>query len=113
MTFHTRAGMALLVVLGVSVPAAVPAVAGEAAAGRTKAAACRPCHGMDGLSRQPNAPNIAGQNDFYMRDQLMRYRDGRRAHPVMSIVTQNLSDADIDDLVAYYSSIRITVEVPE
>ncbi len=99
--------------LGVAVWTVNPATAGELAAGREKAAACRPCHGMHGLSRQPNAPHIAGQNDFYMREQLGKYRSGQRVHPVMNVVAKELSDADIDDLVAYYSSIKITVEVPE
>ena len=68
---------------------------------------------MDGLSRRPDAPHIAGQNAFYLREQLVKYRSGQRMHPVMNVVAKTLSDADIDDLVAYYSNIKITVEVPE
>ncbi|MFQ6007258.1 MAG: c-type cytochrome [Woeseia sp.] len=108
-----RTGLAVLVLLGVVAWAANPTAAGELAAGRKKAAACRACHGMDGLSRQPNAPHIAGQIDFYLREQLVKYRSGQRAHPLMNVVAKTLSDADIDDLVAYYSSIKIIVEVPE
>ena len=43
----------------------------------------------------------------------MNFRSGQRKHPVMHVVAKTLYDADIDDLVAYYSSIKITVEVPK
>lgn len=87
--------------------------AGDFEAGREKARACAVCHGMDGLSKRPDAPNLAGQNDFYMATQLQHYRAGRRKHEVMAVIAQDLSDQDIDDLVRYYSGIEITVKVPE
>lgn len=34
-------------------------------------------------------------------------------HPVMNVVAQGLSDKDIDDLAFWYSSIKLTVELPE
>ena len=108
-----KTGLALVVLLAFVTYAPNPATAGDPAAGRKKAAACRTCHGMDGLSRRPDAPHIAGQNAFYLREQLVKYRSGQRMHPVMNVVAKTLSDADIDDLVAYYSNIKITVEVPE
>lgn len=104
---------AVLALFGFALVGQTPAQAQDRAAGRTKAMACQVCHGMDGLSRQPDAPNIAGQNDFYLREQLIKYRSGARAHPVMNVIAGNLSDTDIADLVAYYASIKITVEVPE
>ncbi len=88
------------------------AAAGDPLAGRRKAAACRTCHGLDGLSRQPDAPHIAGQVAVYLRDQLVKYRSGERAHPVMGVIAKQLSDADIDDLVAYYSNVKFEVEAP-
>jgi cytochrome c553 len=88
-----------------------PAVhGGDPAAGEQKASTCRPCHGLDGLSRRPDAPNIAGQVEMYLRDQLRKYRSGERPHPVMGVVTKQLSDSDIDDLAAFYASIRVRVE---
>ena len=105
----------LFVLLAVAALAAANSAqaGGDPAAGREKAKVCRTCHGMDGLSRVPDAPHIAGQIDFYLHEQLVRYRSGKRVHPVMNVVAKTLSDADIDDLAAYYSSIKITVEVPE
>lgn len=88
-------------------------VAGDLAAGREKATPCGVCHGSDGIATRPDAPNIAGQTDLYLRSQLADYRSGRRMHPVMNVVAQGLSDEDIDDLVSWYSSIKLTVELPE
>jgi cytochrome c553 len=103
---HLVASALLITLLGV--PAT--AIAGDPDAGRQKAAACRPCHGLDGMSRRPDSPHIAGQIDMYLQEQLRKYRSGERPHPVMGVVTQGLSDSDIDDLAAFYSGIRIRVE---
>lgn len=88
---------------------AVDARAGDLAAGREKAVVCQPCHGKDGLSLRPDAPHIAGQNPFYMEEQLENYRSGARVHEVMSVIAEDLSDEDIADLVAYYSAIEVEV----
>ncbi len=106
-------GLVACVVLASAIWATHPATAGDPAGGRTKAAVCRPCHGMDGLSRRPDAPHIAGQSAFYMRAQLVKYRSGERLHPLMNVVAKTLTDDDIDDLVAYYSNIGITVVAPQ
>ncbi len=103
------AGLALLC-LGQST--AVSA-AGDLEAGRVKAKACAVCHGIDGLGKRPDMPNLAGQNELYMAEQLRRYRSGRRAHPEMNVVSEGLSDQDIDDLARYYAAIKITVELPK
>jgi cytochrome c553 len=89
------------------------ALAGDPQSGKVKARACIPCHGKDGLSKRPDAPNIAGQNPFYMDLQLKKYRSGERRNPVMNVVANSLSDEEIADLVAYYAAVKITVEIPE
>ena len=89
------------------------AAAGNPAAGKGKTRACVTCHGVDGMSRVPNAPNLAGQNEWYLAKQLSDYRAGNRTHQVMSIVAKGLSDEDIDDLAAWYASIKITVILPD
>ena len=86
--------------------------AGDIAAGREKAKACAVCHGIDGLALRPDTPHIAGQSEIYMRDQLERYRAQRRVHPEMNIIASDLSDKDIADLVAYYSAVGVTADVP-
>ena len=81
-------------------------------AGRAKAAACALCHGQTGISVQPNAPNLAGQPPIYLEEQLRNYRSGKRLHEVMSVAAKSLSDADIEDLAAWYGAIRIEATAP-
>jgi cytochrome c553 len=89
------------------------AAAGDARAGRQKAAGvCQACHGMDGLSKNPEAPNIAGQIENYLAKALAEYRGEARKNESMNIVAKELSDADIADLAAFYASIQIEVIPP-
>ncbi|WP_333843042.1 c-type cytochrome [Pelomicrobium sp.] len=92
--------------------AAIPAHAGDAAAGRQKAIQCQACHGLDGLARIPQAPQLAGQNAVYLEKALKEYRSGARKDEMMSVVAKGLSDQDIRDLAAYYQSIEIVVKPP-
>jgi len=82
--------------------------AGDVKAGRAKAIMCQTCHGLDGLSKIPDAPNIAGQPEPYLVEQLKAYKSGARKNEMMSVVVPNLSDADIENLAAYYSAIEIS-----
>jgi cytochrome c553 len=98
----------LLAVLDSSV-----AAEGSLEAGQRKASQCIACHGKDGLARRPDVPHIAGQSGIYMQAQLRRFRSGERVHAEMNVVAKNLSDEDIQDLVAWYSSIRLEVKLPQ
>lgn len=100
--------LALALVAGFGAPAA----AADAAAGRKKAGLCAACHGEDGLSVQPNAPHLAGQPAAYVAEQLRLYRSGKRPNEVMGVVAKPLSDADIDDLAAWFASIGIEAKPP-
>jgi cytochrome c553 len=74
---------------------------------------CQACHGLDGLSKTPDAPNIAGQTEPYLVTQLQAYKTGLRKNDAMSVVAPSLSDQDIEDLAAYFSAIEIQiVKVP-
>jgi cytochrome c553 len=89
------------------------ATAGDVAAGRQKAIHCQACHGLDGLSKLPTAPHLAGQNETHLIKALKDYRSGARKNEVMSIVASSLTDADINDLAAYYHSIKTIDKPPE
>jgi len=93
--------------------AGVAAAEGSAEAGHEKAVMCIACHGRDGLSRRPDVPHIAGQSGIYMSAQLRRFRSGERLHPEMNVIAMSLSDEDIDNLVAWYSSIQVEVKLPQ
>jgi cytochrome c553 len=87
--------------------------AGNVKAGRQKALQCQTCHGLDGLSKLPEAPNIAGNPEPYLVKQLDAFRKGERKNEMMSVVAQPLSDQDIADLAAYYAAIEVTVKIPK
>jgi cytochrome c553 len=86
--------------------------AGTVSAGRQKATACQTCHGLDGLSKMPDAPNIAGNPEQYLVRQLGAFKKGERKNEMMSVVVQSMSEQDIEDLAAYYAAIEVTVKVP-
>ena len=81
-------------------------LAGDAAAGKAKAASGAGCHGANGISANPLWPNLAGQQPGYMIKQMKAFRDGTRNDPMMSPMAKPLSDADIDNLAAYFSSLK-------
>ena len=87
--------------------------AGDAKAGRAKAeSVCGVCHGVDGLAKIPEAPNLAGQSESYLTEQITAFKSGERKNEMMSVVVQDLSEADIENLAAYYSAIEISVKAP-
>ena len=78
--------------------------AGDAAAGKNKAAACGACHGPDGNSVSGQFPKLAGQNASYIEAQLSNFKSGARQNPIMSGQAAGLSDQDMADLAAWFSS---------
>ena len=83
--------------------------AGDAREGREKALMCQACHGLDGLSKVPEAPNIAGQVESYLVAQLLAFKSGARRNDAMTVVASGLSDRDIENLAAYFAAIEIRV----
>lgn len=84
--------------------------AGDAAKGRAKAGECAACHGASGISTAPDAPHLAGQPEDYLVAQLRAYRSGKRAHEAMALVAKGLTDADIANLAAWFSSIPVRAD---
>lgn len=93
----------LMTAIGAMLLASGPALAGDAAAGKTKSKTCAACHGPDGNSVSPAFPKLAGQNYAYLVTILKHYKDGERKDPIMSPQAANLSRRDIEDLAAYFS----------
>jgi cytochrome c553 len=83
---------------------------GDVNAGREKAQKCEACHGLDGLSKIAEAPNLAGQNEQYLIEQLNAFKTAERKNEMMSLVAPTLSPKDIEDLAIYYSAIEITIK---
>jgi cytochrome c553 len=83
--------------------AAVPAVAGNAEAGKEKSKTCAACHGPDGNSVAPDFPRIAGQHYDYLLRAISEYKSGVRKSPIMMPMVDKLTRRDMEDLAAYFS----------
>ncbi|SAK81834.1 cytochrome c family protein [Caballeronia pedi] len=79
--------------------------AGDIKAGRAKATQCAACHGIDGMSKLPEAPNLAGQTEEYLVKALNDFRTGERKNEMMTMMAKTLTDADVANLAAYYHSL--------
>lgn len=75
--------------------------------GAELSADCTECHGMDGKGNSETTA-IAGLDKVYMFKKLRGFRNGRITSPdgTMHTYTQNLSDQDLWNLAAYWSSLR-------
>ena len=88
-----------------------PSRAGDIAKGRQIASVkCQMCHGMDGQAKLPEAPNLGGQVEQYLAEQMQAFRNGTRKNDMMSLVVPPLSESDVADVVAYYAAIQIKIE---
>jgi cytochrome c553 len=92
--------------------AGAAAYAQDAAAGKARAAACTVCHGPQGIAVAPDTPNLAGQPASYLAEQLKAYRSGARKHEIMTLMAKPLADADIANLAAWFSSIKVEATAP-
>lgn len=99
------------IVLGGMLLALALAAQADVAAGKAKAAAaCAMCHGPLGQSMQPGVPNLAGQQEVYVAEQLRHFRNGKRVNEVMTVIAKPLSNEDIDNLAAWYASLQVQVQ---
>jgi cytochrome c553 len=80
--------------------------AADIAAGKAKSAMCASCHGPDGISMIPTYPNLKGQKAAYIVAQLKAFKSGSRANPIMAPMASPLSDADMENIAAYYESLK-------
>jgi cytochrome c553 len=94
-------------VLAVSLPlisCAAAAAEADIEAGRQKAQVCFACHGPEGNSANPLMPTLAGQPAQFISIELFQFREGNRKDPQMTPLAANLTNADMNDLAAYFSA---------
>ena len=88
---------------------ASPAAAqGNAERGAKLAYTCLGCHGIESYrNAYPSyrVPKLGGQKAAYLVAALQGYRDGTREHPTMQAQASSMSDEDMQDLAAYFSSV--------
>jgi cytochrome c553 len=71
---------------------------------------CVMCHGENGLSRMPGTPSLAGQSDIYLVSQLQQVRNGKRHNEVMNVIAKPMSDADIDNVSAWFAQFEVELK---
>ena len=81
------------------------AQAADSGAGRSRSLACQACHGSTGVGTAPDIPNLAGQKEGYLQAQLVAFRSQERKHELMNAIAAQLSDSDIENLAAFWSSL--------
>ena len=107
---HPVAAAALIT----AVCAASASYAADPAAGKKVASGtCAVCYGVDGIAKNPDAPHLAAENVEYLMRQLKAFKTGERKHEQMSIIAQGLSDEQMANVAAWYSSIKIKAEMPQ
>jgi cytochrome c553 len=72
--------------------------------GRVKAAVCVACHGPDGNSAIPGIPSLSSQPKQFIVNALFMFREGNRKDAQMSPFAAKLTNADLNDLAAYFSA---------
>jgi cytochrome c553 len=77
---------------------------GDPAAGKTESYFCQGCHGETGMSAEDMIPNLAGQYADYIVKQIRNFRSGERTHQIMNAMSKTISDAELVDVAAYFSS---------
>ncbi len=82
----------------------LPVSAADIAAGEQKAQPCVSCHGQKGNSSNAQWPNLAAQQSTYLSNQLKAFKAEDRTNPMMLPMAANLTNEDIANLAAYFSS---------
>jgi len=89
-----------------------PAFAGDPVAGQQKAGACIVCHGTTGYPGIFYTYQLAGRNADKLTIKTNKYRTGKILHPIMNLAVMPLSDKDVEDISAFYQSLKEPVRIP-
>lgn len=80
-------------------------VAADIAKGEALSASCGACHGADGNSGSAMFPKLAGLGEKYLVKQMQDIKSGKeRSVPEMTGMLANLSDQDLNDIAAFFTS---------
>ena len=102
MQFPLRIGaVAVLLALGL---APRPARAIERSELNDVIVQCAACHGADGIAKDVEIPNLAGQHDRYLLTQLQNFRSGKRPHKEMRYMSRHITDEEMVAIAQYYSN---------
>lgn len=65
---------------------------------------CAACHNINGVSTVADYPKLAGQYPDYLAKALRDYRSGARKNAIMAGFAQPLTDAEIQNIAAYFAA---------
>jgi cytochrome c553 len=79
---------------------------GDPAKGKELTMDCEDCHGEDGMG-DDQFPQLAGLEEAFIVEQLLAFKSGERVdeYEIMPMYAEDLSDQDMADLAAYFSSL--------
>ena len=98
--------LAPLLAAGLLTGAGNATAAGNPEAGKAQAIVCAACHGQDGATGiDPTYPNLAGQNEAYLFNQLRMIQSGERQILLMAGQLIGKTEENLRDLAAYYASL--------
>lgn len=115
MSFRFRSAVSRPVLLACALFAAWPAAPApvpDTMAQRMQA--CVACHGKEG--RATNAgffPRIAGKPAGYLYNQLVNFREGKRANATMAYLVDQMSDAYLREIAGYFASLDLPYPPPQ
>ena len=108
-----RSFVSILCATALSVDLTATSLAADLEAGKKKAELCATCHGENGISQMENVPSLAGQPDQFIQWQLVFFRAGTRKNEQMQGVVEQLENADIRNLGAYFASLTPPKATPD
>jgi len=80
---------------------------GDVKAGQVKSIPCMGCHAIPGYSNAYptyHVPRVGGQHPDYIVAALKAYKSKERSHPTMQAQAASLSEDDMKDIAAFFSS---------
>ena len=101
--------LASVISLAITLTSTTVLAEGDAVAGRLKSETCIGCHAVPNMENtypMYRVPKVAGQHAPYIAAALKAYQDGSRPHKTMHANADGLSDQDIQDIAAYFSSLK-------
>ena len=66
---------------------------------------CFACHGDDGIAKDRDVPHIAGQQELYLYNQMKLFRQGKRPHKEMRVMSREMTDGEMREIAAYFAAL--------
>jgi sulfide dehydrogenase cytochrome subunit len=95
----------LYAVMAIAGLIASQAVSAADAGGAIIAAQCNGCHGFEGASKGA-APALKGRPAQYLSQSMKDFKSNKTKGTIMNRIAKGYSDAELDNVAKYYSSLK-------